>query len=244
MEKKTKIKVIIILLIIIFPLIGVAVFLSGLQEPDVEVKNIEFQSFDLEVPSITFLVTVDVYNPNGISATLNYVRVNVFIDNEFTGLVNQKVNQEIKAKEHTTLELDFVMYDVPVIDSRVVEVSVKGHAKLTVTILSFSIPIDKTEEVEITGGETNRLPNAVIIHDAGVVERTGSTINFDGSLSTDPDGTIMIYEWNFDDGSPVEYGVNVNHAFQSRGQYTVTLTVYDNWNASASDNAVITVMGF
>lgn len=47
------------------------------------------------------------------------------------------------------------------------------------------------------------------------------------SLATDPDGTILIYEWNFGDGtSAVE--PNPTHFFQRSGNYNVTLTVTDN----------------
>lgn len=53
------------------------------------------------------------------------------------------------------------------------------------------------------------------------------SVNCDGGFSYDPDGYIVKYEWDMGDGTHYE-GQNVNHSYQSAGQYTVTLTVTDN----------------
>jgi uncharacterized protein YxjI len=108
--------------------------------------------------------------------------------------------------------------------------------------MSFTIPFDKTQEVNILE-ELNQSPTAVIVHDAGLVVRTGRDVTFDGTLSIDVDGDIVLYEWNFNDGTPIETGPTVRHAFSSRGTYIVALTVYDNWNATGTNNAVIRVIG-
>ncbi len=52
-------------------------------------------------------------------------------------------------------------------------------------------------------------------------------ITFDASSSSDPDGQIVSYEWDFGDGKTTE-GMQVNHAYQEAGNYTVILTVTDN----------------
>jgi PKD repeat protein len=57
-------------------------------------------------------------------------------------------------------------------------------------------------------------------------------ITFDASLSTDSDGRIVSYAWNFGDGSQAS-GVVVRHAFDSAGSYSVTLTVTDDRGQSA-----------
>ncbi len=64
---------------------------------------------------------------------------------------------------------------------------------------------------------------------------------FDGSGSTDSDGTIESYAWDFGDASTGS-GVTPSHAYQSVGTYTVTLTVTDNDGLTSSDTAGITVM--
>ncbi len=65
----------------------------------------------------------------------------------------------------------------------------------------------------------------------------GVALQFDGSASTDPDGAITTYNWNFGDGGNAT-GVNPTHTYSAAGTYTVSLTVTD--NAGASDTATTT----
>ena len=57
------------------------------------------------------------------------------------------------------------------------------------------------------------------------------SVDFDASGSRDSDGTITGYAWTFGDGS-TGTGMTVNHIFDEAGDYTVTLTVTDNRNAT------------
>lgn len=54
-------------------------------------------------------------------------------------------------------------------------------------------------------------------------------VTFDASSSTDPDGGIVRYVWDFDgDDRNDAIGKRVNHTFRTRGDKTVSLTVTDN----------------
>jgi hypothetical protein len=66
-------------------------------------------------------------------------------------------------------------------------------------------------------------------------------VQFDGSSSMDPDGTIVSYVWNFGDQKSGS-GVKVTHIYSTKGLYPVTLTVTDNDGIVGSDGAVITVI--
>jgi alpha-tubulin suppressor-like RCC1 family protein/chitodextrinase len=57
-------------------------------------------------------------------------------------------------------------------------------------------------------------------------------VQFDGSGSTDPDGTIVSYLWDFGDGS-TGTGARPSHAYIATGNYTVVLLVTDNDGATA-----------
>ncbi|HSB56384.1 MAG TPA: PKD domain-containing protein, partial [Nitrosopumilaceae archaeon] len=68
------------------------------------------------------------------------------------------------------------------------------------------------------------------------------TVNFDGSKSSDPDaGTVLIYSWNFGDGSPTATGAIVTHMYNSAGPYVARLTVNDNNGGTNSATVNITV---
>lgn len=54
---------------------------------------------------------------------------------------------------------------------------------------------------------------------------------FDGTCSSDPDGYIVSYNWDFGDGSN-DVGPTVTHVYGTAGIYRVTLTVTDNQGIS------------
>lgn len=65
-------------------------------------------------------------------------------------------------------------------------------------------------------------------------------VNFDGSLSKDPDGTIAAYAWDFGDGT-MGTGAKPTHAYSKEGTYTATLKVTDNSGATATAKATIVI---
>ncbi|WP_135854385.1 extracellular catalytic domain type 1 short-chain-length polyhydroxyalkanoate depolymerase [Halorussus salinus] len=66
----------------------------------------------------------------------------------------------------------------------------------------------------------------------------GATVSFDGSNSSDSDGSIASYEWEFGDGATAT-GATASHSYDSSGDYTATLTVTD--DAGATDTASVTI---
>jgi len=68
----------------------------------------------------------------------------------------------------------------------------------------------------------------------------GSPVRFDGSTSSDPDGTIVSYNWSFGDGASGT-GTIVQHPYASIGTYTVRLTVTDNDGATNTATQQVTV---
>jgi PKD repeat protein len=63
-----------------------------------------------------------------------------------------------------------------------------------------------------------------------------SDYTFDGTTSTDSDGTIASYTWHFGDGSPdvTNPGPTVGHTYANAGSYDVVLTVTDNDGAKSA----------
>jgi PKD repeat protein len=58
-------------------------------------------------------------------------------------------------------------------------------------------------------------------------------IDFDATTSSDPDGTIVSWAWNFGDGQSGN-GQTVGHTYANGSTYTVTLTVTDNNGATGT----------
>jgi PKD repeat protein len=65
--------------------------------------------------------------------------------------------------------------------------------------------------------------------------------NFDGSSSSDPDGTVSGYAWSFGQGQGNGSGVKPGHDFTAAGTYTVTLVVQDDDGAFNSTSKQVTV---
>lgn len=85
--------------------------------------------------------------------------------------------------------------------------------------------------VKLTPAPADVPPTGVISSPSTNVTITaGQSISFDGSGSSDPDGTISAYSWTFPGGSPSTSSLQIpgNVSYSSAGSFTATLTVTDN----------------
>ena len=85
----------------------------------------------------------------------------------------------------------------------------------------------------------NRQPIVNIIPNRTTVD-TYENITFDASKCYDLDGRILIYLWNFCDGS-IGAGFNITHAYHNDGAYPVTLTIIDDDGATTVKTINVTV---
>jgi PKD repeat protein len=67
-------------------------------------------------------------------------------------------------------------------------------------------------------------------------------VTFDGTGSSDLNGPISSYSWNFGDGSATATGAAARHTYSSAGKYTASLTVSDSAGATNSTSIIITVV--
>jgi len=110
---------------------------------------------------------------------------------------------------------------------------------------SFTVTLKVTDENGNTDTTTqtvevqDRKPLAAFSLPASLT--AGMAATFDGSSSSDPDGTIVSYSWNFGDGTPTVGGATPEHTYTTAGEYTVELTVTDDASRQASTSHTITV---
>jgi FOG: PKD repeat len=81
----------------------------------------------------------------------------------------------------------------------------------------------KLQEITITdANKTNTPPTPVLQYTLN-----GNTVMFDAGGSSDKDGSIAKYDWDFGDGTKAT-GATASHQYASANSYSVTLTVIDN----------------
>ncbi len=111
-----------------------------------------------------------------------------------------------------------------------------GVYTVTLTITdSDGVTTKTTSAITIT----NAIPVATFTKSAETI-KVGETVVFDASQSSDSDGTITTYSWNFGDGNTAT-GITTENTYSEQGTYTVTLTITDNNGDSSSFTANITV---
>jgi len=96
-----------------------------------------------------------------------------------------------------------------------------------------------TKNITITETLSNQSPTASFTANptSGIAPLE---VSFNASSSSDSDGTIISYAWDFKDGNTGN-GQTINHTFSSTGSYNVGLTITDNEGATDSATKTITV---
>lgn len=86
-------------------------------------------------------------------------------------------------------------------------------------------------------------PNRPPVAEAGIDQevRVLDIVNFDASISSDPDGDALTYSWNFTDGN-MSSDAKTSHAFERPDSYEVALTVTDPLGAKDTDTVRVSVM--
>src|SRR5439155_1370020 len=114
-----------------------------------------------------------------------------------------------------------------------------GLWSLTVAGADSSSPVNSgkaTKTIQLQ----DRLPTAIFTFTSGTI-LTSVSVNFNGTTSFDPDGTIVGYAWDYGDGSTGS-GATPAHGYSIAGMYAVKLNVTDNSGSTSSATPGITVI--
>ncbi|HEX8242866.1 MAG TPA: PKD domain-containing protein, partial [Longimicrobium sp.] len=93
-------------------------------------------------------------------------------------------------------------------------------------------------QIEVLVEANDRAPVAAT--DGPYTGMEGSAVTLDASASSDPDGDVLTYAWDFGDGT-TGTGVKPAHTYADNGNYVVTLTVSDPSGAEATAKTAVTV---
>ncbi|MEM1229624.1 MAG: S8 family serine peptidase, partial [Pseudomonadota bacterium] len=74
---------------------------------------------------------------------------------------------------------------------------------------------------------TNAAPSASFVVSPGSGGPAPLTVSVDASASSDSDGAISSYRWDFGDGSSERIGITAQHTYTDAGNFTIALTVTD-----------------
>jgi len=110
---------------------------------------------------------------------------------------------------------------------------------------SYAVTLSVTDNEGATGSSTQTVE--VVSQPVNVPPTASFTFNcsdlacnFNGSASSDSDGTIVSYHWDFGDNTSGS-GVSTSHTYAAQGNYNVTLTVTDELGASGSLTRLVSV---
>ena len=187
---------------------------------------------DFEVSVGNFMALLDVTGDGNEDYRVIYTEDSIFVK---SGTVNHTANF---TTEHSM---------GPPYENAVVEVSIWPAHNLTgfgdcdksITVLEARCGSanDYASEDSVGPLDVNEPPVAVPVG-TNVCKCTDT--EFDGSGSYDPDGTIVLYEWDFGDENTGS-GEMVSHHYDEVGTYTATLTVTDDFGISCSNTTDVEV---
>jgi PKD repeat protein len=124
----------------------------------------------------------------------------------------------------------------------------EGAAPTHVYAAPGAYRVTMTAKDSLTGATAPPAERTIVVNDQPTAAFTaspnpatpGSGVGFNGSASSDPDGSIVTYSWQFGDGG-TGGGVTPSHAYAGAGTYVVTLTATDSAGVSATTTQPVTI---
>jgi PKD repeat protein len=95
-----------------------------------------------------------------------------------------------------------------------------------------------SKDIVVTGAPN--VPPTAVIRTVSVAGTIPLTVNLSGGNSSDPDGSIVSYDWDLGNGQTAT-GPSAQAVYSEAGTYTVTLTVTDDGGATSTQTLTIDV---
>ncbi|MFA6888274.1 MAG: PKD domain-containing protein [Candidatus Woesearchaeota archaeon] len=209
----------------------------------------DFELHDVDGQEGIFTITIQNDDEGNItsSQTFRMQLTSYDVDNE----TNDDSRETISSGLNPDDELDVEMaVEIPDLEDYFTD-----HSNATSLVLKFLVELDIDDNInesdETNNNETfnvtfdredyvsNSAPVAAISANATSV-LVNDTISFSGAGSTDSDGTISSYSWDFGD-TYSSTSSTPTHSYTTAGTYPVILTVTDNDGATDTETVSITV---
>lgn len=204
----------------------------------------------------TYSVTLTVTDPSGASDTANF-SVNItsavttqpptaIIGGNSSGVVGESLTFDgLSSLDNDESGASIVSYSWTTSDGGSGSGNVFSHTFSAVGNYTITLTVTDNEGEQDTAtmgvnitDQPNEEPIARII--ASSPATVGQAVNFDGTTSADPDGSIVSYQWDFGDGSTIT-GALPSHTYNTAGNYTVRLTVTDDDGATNATTMAMVV---
>ncbi|WP_167960947.1 malectin domain-containing carbohydrate-binding protein, partial [Saonia flava] len=117
-----------------------------------------------------------------------------------------------------------------------------GELNLYLSALASDGGVDqpKLSAIQISGSTVTSAPPIALAEATPTSGELPLEVNFTGSNSSDDVG-VVVYEWDFGDGSPLSNEVDPAHIYTVTGSYDAILTVTDGDDQTDTDTVTITV---
>jgi len=189
-----------------------------------QATDVDVYSFDTEGGVISLMATPALFGPNlDIKMEL--------LDGQGNVIANDNSVSDIKATISLTLQAGNYY------------VTIDGVGKPATSTDPGYSDYGSLGQYKISGEISTMVANQSPLAVMNASPTTGTaplTVAFDASQSSDPDGTIASYAWDFGDGT-TSTGVTTSHLYTTAGTFTPKLTVTDNGGQSHSVSTNIVV---
>jgi hypothetical protein len=202
-------------------------------DPDVvsltDVSDSDFDSMDYYVDHLTGILVVNAFSYDAMSGDFIIAMLN--FEPATLAIAGDECDLEIANSSLLTADP---------IPSEILHLRTDGSA-LIKSAPTGDDDDDTTGDDDDDSGGGGLIINENPIADASRSETTGyvnSPVLFDGSLSSDPDGTIDRYKWDWNDDGVYDFTSTYHtttYSYDEAGSYLVTLKVYDNDGATDKD---------
>ena len=118
-----------------------------------------------------------------------------------------------------------------------------SHSYAAVGSYTVSVTATDTLGLSATASTTATIAAQAPAANAGgpYASSIGSPVSFDGSGSSDPQGQVLTYAWDFGDGTTGSGAQSESFLLRTHGNYTATLTVTDStYNLTGKSTASVT----